>query len=321
MSGEFAVKINEIWGGGSWAGVAKELGDKLAGGKGYKQPEARPSYGYEAIDPNPNEIFTVNYKNKEYFKDSDGTWWNKPVTNDENLFSREIKADKEVKDILDRYVVSGDYDKINVEQQGQDFVAEPTANQEPAADPAPAAPTQPTPAPAAPAPSDALQGKHLPTMVRLPSGKEGIKFQGKVFTLNDQGQWQYFGSNKPVPKDLQDEFDAVIGFNNSEEPAPAPAAPTPAAAPAPAAPTPAAAPAPAPQRGPRPIVVKGASGDEYRYNDADRKWYQDGQEVTDPGSLQKLRQAAEVQFQNRAMSVHESIDLGQVLWNKMKRVD
>ena len=81
-------------------------------------------------------------------------------------------------------------------------------------------------APSTPTASDnnaALQGKQLPVVVKLPSGKEAIKFQNKVFTLNDNGEWQYFGSNKSVTKDLQDEFDAVIGYKEPTAPARAPA--------------------------------------------------------------------------------------------------
>ena len=54
-----------------------------------------------------------------------------------------------------------------------------------------------------------------------------------------------------------------------------------------------------------PVQVKDRRGQLWTYNDNNRTWTgPTGQPVTDPGSIQKLNRAAQLQFQNREMQTH-----------------
>ena len=51
-----------------------------------------------------------------------------------------------------------------------------------------------------------------------------------------------------------------------------------------------------------PVSIKDRNGKTFQFNDSNRKWYSNRQEITDPSSIEKLNQAALVQFQNREMT-------------------
>lgn len=51
-----------------------------------------------------------------------------------------------------------------------------------------------------------------------------------------------------------------------------------------------------------PVSIKDRNGKTFQFNDSNRKWYSNRQEITDPSSIEKLNQAALVQFQNREMA-------------------
>jgi hypothetical protein len=107
-----------------------------------------------------------------------------------------------------------------------------------------------------------------------------VSIPAKKYNRDDNDNWVFYGSTKQVSPAEEQILDQV---------------------------------SPAADRGPeqtaaqpKPITVTDKQGTVWSYNDKDRTWYSpDGDPVTDAESIKKLRQRAEVQFQNRAMSTHE----------------